>query len=203
MSLTIVQIGTNTGIDHVRDFVKTLQDPRVLLVEPFSVHNKSIQSAYAPNKIRLENIAIVPDGRNDIALYYTELDGPNSFAAIANSHHRAIKTFQVASVVAGHVLKHYPNATLKHINVPAHTLNSLFNMCGLVRIDYLFLDIEGIDFVCLKTIDFSAYDIRHLQIEHLHLDQNELHSFMSSKGYVASKGMDREGYDTMFTKILS
>ena len=200
MSLTIVQIGTNTGIDHVRDFVKTLRDPNVLLVEPFSVHNKSIHSAYAPNKIRLENIAIVPDGRNEVSLYYSEFDGPNSLLAMTNSHHRATKTFQVASVVPNHVLKHYPLTRLKHINVPACTLNSLFNAHGLLRIDYLFLDIEGIDIECLKSIDFSAYDIRHLQIEHLHLDRNELHSFMASKGYIASKGMDRDGYDTMFTK---
>jgi hypothetical protein len=127
-----------------------------------------------------------------VDLYYAENDGPSN-------HPR--KSFEVASIRPEHLVKHdYSYTSLRTIRVPALTMNEYLSRNALHRIDYLFLDIEGIDFDVLKTIDFDQFDIRALQIEHLHLDMNQLLEFMASKGYSPQKGVDLYGNDTMFLK---
>jgi hypothetical protein len=100
------------------------------------------------------------------------------------------------------LVKHgYAAETLKTIQVPAMTLNDLLAKYRCEQLDFLFLDVEGIDFEVLRSIDFELFDITHLQVEHLHLDREELISFMASKGFSPlERGIDYYGYDTMFKK---
>jgi FkbM family methyltransferase len=188
----VVQIGTNTGKDHVRDLVGKIPTSLVLLVEPFDIHNESIKNAYGSIRHVVENIAIVPDNRDSVSLYYHDDDGPRN---------NPNKSFQVASIIPQHIQRHdYDGKTIQSVNVRACTLNHLFAKYDLTTIDYLFMDIEGIDMDVLESIDFTTYNIKKLQIEHLHLDANRLHSFMSQRGYRATPGMDYHGFDTMFIK---
>lgn len=190
--MNIVQIGTNNGIDHVRDLVGKILTNKILLVEPFDIHNQSIKNSYSTIDHIIENIAIVPDDSKIVKLYYHKDDGPEN---------NVLKSFQVASIIPEHIKKHnYNENTIQHIDVPAYTLNKLLEKHSLYKIDYLFLDIEGIDMEVLESIDFSTYDIKRLQIEHLHIDANKLHSFMTSKGYRSTNGIDYYGFDTMFIK---
>jgi len=192
--MIVIQVGTNTGNDHVLQLCKQMKFDRILLVEPFVIHNTSIQRHYngIPN-VNIDNIAIVPNNVKNIDLYFTHEDGP---AGHPN------KSYEVASIKPEHLVKHdYKYESLSKVTVPAMTMNEYFANYGLTKIHYLFLDIEGIDFEVLETIDFDTFDIRHLQIEHLHLDKTRLYEFMKSKGYVATKGIDTYGYDTMFIKL--
>lgn len=189
----VVQIGTNNGNDHVLDLCKKRYTSAIYLVEPFSIHNNSIQANYKdiPNVI-IENIAITPTAQDSIELFYTEDDGPQN-----NVH----KSYQVASIKQEHIVKHdYSPSNIKSINVPAMTINDFFAKHNLTTINYLFLDIEGIDFEVLKSIDFSKVNIKNLQIEHLHLDKETLISYMKERGYSATVGLDVHGFDTMFVK---
>ena len=190
--MTVVQIGTNNGRDHVRDLARKIPINTLLLVEPFDIHNESIKNEYSFTKHTIENIAIVPDDRQSVKLYYHVEDGPKNDTR---------KSFQVASIDPQHIKRHsYDEKTIQYVDVPACRLNALLAKHNLHTLDYLFMDIEGIDMEVLESIDFSTYDIRMLQIEHLHLDVNRLHSFMNSKGYRPTKGIDYHGFDTMFIK---
>ena len=81
------------------------------------------------------------------------------------------------------------------------SINDLLKKHNLTHIDYLFIDAEGVDFDILKSLDMQVH-IEHIQIEHLHLDKQELYSFMRTSGYrPLETSLDPYGYDTLFKKL--
>jgi FkbM family methyltransferase len=194
--MKIVQVGTNNGADHVRDFVKKQSNVDfLLLVEPFSIHNVDIEKNYQDIKYNIENVAITADSDKVKQLFYAEADGPER---------NPQQSFQVASVVPEHLYKHgHRPHTLKSVTVNCLTINELFDKYQLKHIDYLFLDIEGIDFEVLTSIDFKNVVIDNLQVEHLHLDYKKLIDFMESVGFVSGVSLDYHVFDTMFKRVQS
>jgi len=187
----VVQIGTNNGNDHVRDLCRQIKPSFVLLVEPFTFHHAAIKKNYAgiPN-IAYEHVAITPECKESIALYFADRDGPMSGPT---------RSYEVTSIIPEHLIKHgYSPSELKSITVPCKTMPQLFDTYGIKHIDYLFLDVEGIDFEVLKSIDFQTYSIANLQIEFIHLDKDMLISFMSERGYVVGNTLHK--YDIMFVR---
>jgi hypothetical protein len=189
--VVIIQIGTNTGNDHVRDLCKIVKPDFILLVEPFTVHKKAIIKSYANiRNVLLEEVAIMPVPMEKTTIYFHDKDGPSG-----HPNH----SYEVTSVDPNHLVKHgYARSELKSITVPCKTLSQLFDTYSIKKIDYLFMDIEGIDFDVLSSIDFDKYDIRNIQIECIHLDKNKLISFMAEKGY--GIGVSLHIYDAMFVK---
>jgi hypothetical protein len=55
---TIVQIGTNNGNDHVLQLCKNTKPKFVLLVEPFPIHVKSIETNYKGIPYVLEKVQL-------------------------------------------------------------------------------------------------------------------------------------------------
>ena len=52
------------------------------------------------------------------------------------------------------------------------------------RIDYLSIDTEGSELDILQALDFSAWEIRLITVEHNHTSKRqEIHDFLASKGY--------------------
>jgi len=52
------------------------------------------------------------------------------------------------------------------------------------RIDYLSIDTEGSELDILQALDFSAWEIRLLTVEHNHTPKRQaIHDFLASKGY--------------------
>ena len=52
------------------------------------------------------------------------------------------------------------------------------------RIDYLSIDTEGSELDILRALDFGAWEIRLLTVEHNHTPKRgEIHDFLASKGY--------------------
>jgi FkbM family methyltransferase len=192
--VVIIQVGTNNGNDHVRDFCRIIEPNFILLVEPFSVHKKSIVKSYSGiSNVLLEEVAIMPTPVEKTTLYFHDKDGP-----IGDSRH----SYEVASIDPEHLVKHgYSKSELKSFTVPCKTLSQLFDSYSIKNIDYLFLDIEGIDFEVLQSIDFDRYTIYNLQIECIHLDQNKLISFMAEKGYRIGVSLNK--FDAMFVKQSS
>ena len=80
------------------------------------------------------------------------------------------------------------------------TLNKLFEKYNITEIDYLFLDIEGIDFEVLQTIDFNRVNIKNIQVEFLHMDTAILLKFMKDKGYTKGQTIGTTTYDWLFYK---
>lgn len=194
--MIVVQIGTNNGNDHVRDFCLKHKPSNIILVEPFSIHHHDIQMNYKDiENVHIELIAINPDeNETHTTLFYSIHDGPSRGPGCS---------YQVTSMDANHLLKHdYRLDDLRPITVESMTINNLFKKYNLKTIDYLFLDVEGIDFEVLQSIDFLKFDIRHIQVEHVHLDKVKLDLFMSEKGYASTNTtFDLYGYDTLYRKI--
>lgn len=190
---TIVQIGTNNGNDHVLKLCKRINPSFVLLVEPFPHHVKSIENNYIGIPYVLEKVAVTCDSSTETVLYYHLLDGPQG--------HPTHK-FDVTSTIADHLVKHgYNRRELQKIIVPALSINDLLKKHNLKHIDYLFIDAEGVDFDILKSLDMKSVTIEYIQIEHLHLDKQELHSFMDTSGYIPLlTSLDPYNYDTLFKK---
>jgi FkbM family methyltransferase len=193
--MKVVQIGTNNGSDDVNQFCKSVKPSLILLVEPFDIHIEEIKRNYnSLNNVIIESIAIHYDKNiREAEFFYTELDGPVRGPTCS---------FQVSSLLPEHLIKHgYKPNSLKAIQVPCLTLNELFIKYNLSEIDYLFIDIEGVDLEVLKSIDFNKFKIHNIQIEHLHLDKSDLFSFMKQRGYIIGKTISKSEYDTMFTLV--
>lgn len=192
--MIIVQIGTNDGNDHVRQLCKSINADRILLVEPFNIHNSAIIKNYEGIKnYTIFNCAIVPkDDIKKVDMYYCIEDGPTGHPN---------KKFEVTSMIPQHLIKHgYKTQSLKKFEVHAISINNFLKQNNCSVIDYLFLDIEGIDKEVLESIDFNSFDIKRIQIERLHLDEKWLISFMQHRGYVSRKSLDHYNYDILFEK---
>jgi FkbM family methyltransferase len=188
----IVQLGTNNGKDDVNMFVKSLKSPFVVLCEPFNIHNSSINDNYKGINAYIENIAIVPvKNQSAVNIYFADRDG-------ASPEH---PSYEVTSMLPSHLIKHgYSQDELKSFRVECKTLSELFDKYKLENIDYLFIDIEGCDFDVIRSINFSKYTIKNIQVEYIHLNKDELISFMTSKGYSIGDPIGNSNYDIMFTR---
>lgn len=193
--MIVVQIGTNNGNDHVRDFCLKHKPSKIILVEPFSIHKSEIIKNYdGIDNVIIETLAITADDDKQKTLFYSTMDGPIR---------GPMCSYHVTSIKPEHLLKHnYSRDTLRSFTVDSITMNELFIKHNLDTIDYVFLDIEGIDFEVLQTIDFKRFNIKNLQIEVLHLNKSLLYNFMSRSGYISTHTtLDKHGFDELFTKV--
>ena len=58
-----------------------------------------------------------------------------------------------------HVKMHYPNAVIKKFSIESISINNL--KYSLNQIDYLSIDIEGLDYDVLMSIDFSKFSKKY------------------------------------------
>ena len=193
----VVQIGTNNGSDHVLKLCKQYKDiiTGIVLVEPFAIHNESIQKNYQDlPHVQLYNVAIVADENvTKVRMYYAMADGPTEQVPQ--------RSFEVTSICYDHLIKHdYKPSEILTFDIQAMHMNELLALTGRTVFDYVFMDIEGIDRQVLESIDFETYDIRNLQIEKLHLDLQWLIQFMTARGYEATASLDAYNYDILFRK---
>ena len=59
----------------------------------------------------------------------------------------------------------------------------MYFVCPRSHIDYLSLDVEGLELPILKTIPFDTLDISVISAEYLHGDKGAYVAFMETKGY--------------------
>lgn len=187
--MNIVQIGTNRAFDDVTPLVKEYSSilKKFIAVEPLSVHHKIIKECYndIPQLI-LEGIAISPSPTEDkLTLYYHKEDGPG---------------FEVTSISKEHILKHViynPKLTaegLIKLEVDCLTLNQLFEKHSLIDINILYIDVEGLDFKLIKSIDFNKFNITNIIYEHLHIDGEKAIQFLENKGYNTIRNYGHNGW---------
>lgn len=78
--------------------------------------------------------------------------------------------------------------TFGHV-VECDTLNSiLYNNSCKQKIDYLSLDIEGMEYEALKSLDFNYWDIKLITVEHNlyctnDIEKNKIYDLLSSKNF--------------------
>jgi FkbM family methyltransferase len=191
--MIVIQLGTNTGEDHVLELCKSLNPDLIILVEPFQTHNDSIKNNYKDlRNWHIENLVISEKEDELVEFYFTELDGKIRGPECS---------YMVSSIRPEHLVKHgYLLESLSSFQVKSISINSLFKKYNLSQIDYLFIDIEGIDFEVLKMLDFEKYNIKNIQIEYLHLNKAQLIEFMNTKGYKEGVSFEPRN-DILFTKV--
>jgi len=102
----------------------------------------------------------------------------------------------------------------KKIKIQAYKLETLLNNFSISNIDYLNIDVEGIDFKVILSLDFSKYRPKLISIEHNiynseKIIKSECHEFLTKKNYfLASKigvtciYIDKK-YELSIEKIMS
>lgn len=99
---------------------------------------------------------------------------------------------------------HYPNAIIKKFIIDSISINNFFEKYSINEIAFLSIDIEGLDYDVLMSIDFAKYNIKNIPIEYLHLkkfQKRNLISVLSKKGYSYNGyGYDHNNFDYLFVK---
>lgn len=189
--MKVVQIGSNKGNDDLSKYLKEnhKQIDFGLFVEANPLHIGNLINCYSCyENVIVENVAIkVPSYNNDnVKLYYHENDGP---------------MYHIASLVKQHILVYYPPEGLRSFNIPCITLEQLFDKYNITSLDWLLLDIEGIDAEILLTTDWTKYDIKKIEYEKLHLGsyEKEIENLFKQLEYKQVEPLDKK-YDVAWKK---
>ena len=163
----------------------------VFLVEANPKNIPKLKKSYKGYKnIYYFNIGISSKKDGNIKFYYTDDDKP---------------TFQVCSINKAHVKKHYPKSKIKNFSVKTMEINNfLEKKVKNKKIDFLSIDLEGIDYDIATAINYKKFDIQNISIEYLHLNRPEkrrLINKMIENGYsYCGFGYDHNNFDYLFRK---
>ena len=164
---------------------------KIFLVEANPVNIKKLKDCYKNSyNTKIFNIGISVNNSSKIEFYYAEEDAPH---------------YQVTSIKSDHVKKQYPDAIIKKFSVDNLTINDfLKNHVKEKTIDYLSIDLEGMDYEILINLNLDEFDIKRISIEHFHLKKNEkknLVNHLLKKDYsYMGYGYDHNNLDYLFIK---
>ena len=180
-SMKIVQIGTNKANDDLSNYLLSNYDDLEfgLFVDANSLHIDDIKNCYSKfNNIEIENVAIKTplQNQNTLIIYYHTNEHPH---------------YSMASCDIEHIKKHMTwcphlqGGEIKSFEVACITLEELLEKHSIYEIDWLCLDIEGIDAEILLTFDWNKYRIKRVEFEHLHLGyyKSAIKNMMIGMGY--------------------
>jgi FkbM family methyltransferase len=179
--MIIVQIGTNKGNDDLSNhLLSNFADLEFgLFVEANSLHIEDIANCYSKfNNIKIENVAIktILQNQNTLTIYYHTNEHPHYSMASCDIEH-----------IKKHITwcPHLQGGEIKSFEVNCITLEELLEKHSIYEIDWLYLDVEGIDAEILLTFDWSKYSIKRVEFEHLHLGyySNAIKNMMIGMGY--------------------
>tara|TARA_R110000803_G_scaffold120638_1_gene188662 strand:- start:587 stop:1234 length:648 start_codon:yes stop_codon:yes gene_type:complete len=157
-NLNLIQLGTNSGKDHVNSFIGEYKDKikEIVLVEPVPQCIPKIKQNYINHDIVIEPSAIIPKGRENTGttnLYlvdYPEFDQSKWM------------NFEVSSLT-----KSWPkNKGLgwseygRSIEVETLYFEQLVSKYKLKTVDFLFMDVEGEDDAIIEGLDILKYNFK-------------------------------------------
>lgn len=181
--LTIFQIGSNKCNDLLSDYIFKNFDNIDLgvFVEPNSEHLDDIKKCYEKyENIHVENIAIKSPKQKEstLSLYY----------------HTEDVNYEIATLNRDHIIKcaNWPGSPLKDVGeikeftVSCLTLEELLDSYSVTELDWLYMDIEGMEAEILLNFNWSKYKIKRVEFEYLHIEENHhnILNLMKSLGYI-------------------
>jgi FkbM family methyltransferase len=188
--MKVIQVGSNKGNDdlskHLKENYNELEFG--LFVEANPLHIGNLKNCYSQyeNAI-IENIAIKDPLHQDetLKLYYHQNDGP---------------MYHVASCIKSHIEIYYSSEGIRHFDIPCITLDDLFEKYNIQELDWLLLDIEGIDSEILLTTEWDKYNIKKIEYEHLHLGNKKesIEKIFENLGYKKTTSLHH--YDDAWIK---
>ena len=124
-----------------------------------------------------------------MTFFYSEKDSPD---------------FQIFSNSIKFVRKHFTTGKIRRKTVKCKSLSVFLDQNFLKKIDFLSLDIEGMDYEVIKNFNFKRFDIKNISFEHLHLSFFEkiiiIYKLTLSDYFFSGMGFDLRKSDWMFTK---
>lgn len=193
--MKIVQVGANKSNDELSQYIKSNYNSLDfgLFVEANKLHIDDIKKCYENySNIIIENIAIkTPLQEQDIlTIYYHTNEYPDYGMASCNIEH-----------IKKHMewCPHLQGGEIKSFNVNCITLDELFEKYSIMELDWLYLDIEGIDAEVLLTFNWKKYKIKRIEFEQLHLGyyRDSIRNMMLGMGYKEVQSL--HPYDWAFT----
>jgi FkbM family methyltransferase len=187
--MIIVQLGSNKGNDKLTEYIKNnnINLELGLFVEAVPFHIDELKECYkdTPNSI-IENVAIkLPgDNENEMVIHYHLDDGPK---------------YEVASFDKNHILKHHTTDKIESIKIPSMTLEEILDKHNITKIDWLLIDVEGLDAEIVETFNWNKYDIKRVDVEHIHWGNKREYLFEKfyKMGYKLTEAKDNI-YDVEF-----
>jgi hypothetical protein len=151
--MNILQIGSNTGRDHVFGYIYHNQSiiDNVYLVDANKQCIELSQEQYKDIKnVTFVNYAIVGNDDEFVDFYIPE-----------NHEHGSTDEMHV---------RYHDHIEYRKERLPAKNINKLFEDLNLKVIDRLYIDTEGLDADIVNNIDFSKVEIKYLMFEYIHSD---------------------------------
>ena len=112
--------------------------------------------------------------------------------------------YQIFSNSKHFVKKHFPNGTIEKKTIDCLKISEFFKNNSITDIDYLSIDIEGMDYEVLLNLDLNQFIIKKISFEHLHLNFWQkvriILKLINYDYYFSGMGFDLKKSDWMFTK---
>ncbi len=169
---------------------KITKNDKAFIVEANPKNIDDLKSCYQNfENVDVLNFGITHDKTQEYEFFYTEDDAPH---------------YHVCSLEINHVKKHYPNSIINSFKIKAININEFLEKYVGNQIDYLSIDLEGIDYEILMKIDLSKIIIENISIEHLHLNKIQkktMINHLNLNGYsYCGNGYDHMSFDYLFKK---
>lgn len=197
--MCLVQIGSGSASldskikDGFSDYIIDNQiRKKIFLIEANYIHIANLKKFYAKNQnVKIFNLAITPDNihLSNMDFYYSLDDFPD---------------YQVFSNSKDFVKKHFPYGKIKKKTVDCISISNFFKKNNINKIEYLSIDIEGMDYDVLINLNFKKFEIKNISFEHLHLSFWQkiriVLKFINNDYFFSGMGFDVRKSDWMFTK---
>ena len=197
--MCLIQIGSGSAsLDtNIQDgfsnyIISNNIEKKVFIVEANSIHINNLKKFYQKNtNVKIFNLAIIPDDIDlkTMEFFYCLEDFPN---------------YQIFSNSKFFVKKHFPYGKIEKKSVECLRISEFFVNNNIYNIDYLSIDIEGMDYSVLMKLDLNKFKIENISFEHLHLTFWQkikiVYKFINNGYFFSGMGFDLRKSDWMFTK---
>lgn len=196
--MKVVQIGSNKGNDSLSEYLlSNFNDLELgLFVEAIPFHINDLKKCYSKFKNAvIENIVIkTPDYQGDKIKFYL--------------HTKDSPYYGICSTIKEHLLQHerdvphLQDGKIIEFELSCISLDDLFKKHNIVNLDWLFLDVEGLDAKILLSLNWKKYNIKRVEFEYLHLKEDEykILNLFESMGYKKVNSLDKYKFDWAFEK---
>jgi len=189
--MRIVQIGSNKGNDDLSEYLKyNVSDLTFgLFVEPNSFCISDLKNCYSNyNNVFIENVAIKTpfQDEQELEIFYNTYDHSMEISSCKLSHVQT-HTYWCPEIKDGEI---------KSFKVPCLTLENLLDKYKIKHLDWLLLDIEGIDAEVLLSFNWEKYSIKKIEFEHLHLGNYayNIRCMLKGMGYEQVKSLNNNDW---------
>ena len=180
-ALSFVQIGANDGVfsDPIRDYILT-RGWHGVLVEPQPDVFERLKGNYpgADGRLRFEQLAIGPAGTLTLYRPPRGLADDWGLSVVSADPRVAARSLKISQ------------DQLERIEVPSITLATLMERHAIDKLDVLQIDVEGLDWQILQTLDFSRLRPTLIQIESGQMPRGQITE--------AVHALNGHGYDVYF-----